>query len=198
MKLFSRKRRSKEYEAYLRKHDGEMHIPFSVEALARDVMLRESVKKYLYSVGESSKWPRKRRSRTYSRGADWRLHANRPVRGTIEIDAYLTNAVPQRLRKRTFTIRTEGEALCAGADMYLKVYGENAKLGGEAVDPDVDKRLRLRRAAMKKRGKKGGVLVNRGFEPYIWGHDIGDLVFERIHIKWTGPRTCTIRFGIGS
>lgn len=185
-------------KAYLRKHDGEMHIPFSVEALARDVMLRESVKKYLYSVGDSGNWPRRRKQRKFSRGADWRLYANSPVRATIEITAYLTNQVPSRLRERTFTIRTEGEALCCAADMYLKVYEENAKLGGESVDADVNLRVRRRRAAMRKLGKKGPVMVNRGFEPYIWGPDIGDLVFERIHIKWTGPRACSIRFSIGS
>lgn len=180
-------------KAYLRKHDGEMHIPFSVEALARDVMLRESVKKYLYSVGDSGNWPRRRKQRKFSRGADWRLYANSPVRATIEITAYLTNQVPSRLRERTFTIRTEGEALCCAADMYLKVYEENAKR--ESVDADVNLRVR-RRAAMKKRGKKGPVMVNRGFG-YI-RHDIGALVFERIHIKWTGPRACSIRFSIGS
>lgn len=184
--------------------DGRMWLSFGVQELATDKEFRSVVARRLLSFG---RWPFKKSTRRFEPIHDYRKR-HQTVLATIEIDAYLTKLVPERLRKRTYKIRSEGEALIRAADMYLKIFRENEKQGGEPAlptDADIRKRLAKRRRAMRakprKRGKsrkRFGVLVNRGFDPYIWGHDLSDLVFEQIFVEWTGPKSCRITFGIGS
>lgn len=165
-------------------------LSINVSDLAFDAALADVVSRLVYS---HYRWPRKK-SRTPERLVrDFRKRSNQ-VKATIEIDAYLTAEVPEKLRKKTLTIRSEGEALVAAAKMYLKVYQANEKLGGEkAFKPNISKR-------MAKRRKQGIHLVNRGSEPYVWGHDIEDLVFEEIYIRWLDKKKTKayIKFGIGS
>lgn len=142
-------------------------------------------------------WPRRHRRRGLDsprpRILDYRAF-NRPVNAIIQIADYLTDDVPEKLRKQRHTVRGEGEAVVIAAKMYLAVYKANAKLGGErAVNPDIKKRMAARR-------RMGVHLINRGFEPYVWGHDIEDLVFERVYVKWLDEKQTKahITFGIGS
>lgn len=171
-------------------------MPFSVEEIARDKALRDVLPRLLFDWHD---WPfapaRKRRFKR--RGKRWKRYdvreRHKPVTATIIIDSYLTADVPESLRRRTYKIRGPGDALVRAADMYRRVYEENARLGGEPVYPDIDKRMRKRR-------RKGSSLINRGFEPYIWGHDLGDLVFEGIEIKWKNEAhtEAEVTFLIGS
>ena len=113
-----------------------------------------------------------------------------PVSAKIHIDAYLTRDVPKRLRERVFKVTSVGDMLVKAALMYKKVYEADEKRGGESTTQ--------RDARMKRAGKPRPALRNRGFGPYIWGHDISDLVFEYICIKWTGDKSCNVEVGIGS
>lgn len=175
-----------------RQRDGHMWIDLSVESLATDKALRSAVAKHLISFVDWPQQPPPRSAGPLRRGCLWNPRKRLPVTATVVIDAYLTSSVPKKLRERTFTLRHEGEALVKAADMYRRVYEENEKLGGE----------RMRNPDVKKRARQQGGLVNRGFEPYVWGHDIGDLVFEAIFVRWlktkSGKWSCRITFGIGS
>jgi len=170
-------------------------LSFSVAQIATDDEFAAVISRSVYS---HFRWPRKKTARRspLRRHCPQRDYRKRqlPVRATIEIDAYLTGNVPEKMRKKTVTIRSEGAALVAAAKMYLKIYEMNETLGGDrAVAPDLDKRMRERK-------KRGVHIINRGSEPYIWGHDIEDLVFEQIVIKWLDKekKTAHISFGIGS
>lgn len=176
---------------------GPLWLSLSVEGIATDPDFRRAVRRLSYS---GARWEgasvQRRRPRRRGAPRDFR-DRNKPVEATIEIDAYLTEKVPEGLRKRTFKIRSEGDALVRAADMYRRVFEENERLGGEpalANNEDVRKRVTKR----SRRAKKRVFLVNRGFEPYVWGHDMSDLVFETIQIKWKDPKHCHVTFGIGS
>lgn len=178
---------------------GEMWLDLSVQAIATDRHLREAIKRYL-RTWQPWEGPRMRRA-SFAVGKTSVARAlNKPVRATIKIEAYLTSNVPKRLRERVYTIRSEGEAVARAAEMYLRVYQENERLGGEpAIVTEADIRKRIARRRRRAR-KSAYVLVNRfdRSNEYVWGHDLCDLVFEQIHIKWTGKRACEITFGIGS
>lgn len=175
-----------------RSRSGEMWLSLGVETLATDDAFRKAVQRHLISMGDWNA-PRKKRHNGKSQSTYDAIYE--PVKATIEIDAYLTKDVPERMRKRTFKIRCEGDALCRAADMYLQIFRENEKRGGDpalATAADVAKRV------SKRKAKNGGVLCNRGSEPYVWGHDLSDLVFERIYVEWKNKRECRITFGVGS
>lgn len=176
----------------------EIWIPIHVEDVARDKAVRSVVQRRLYDWHD---WPLVKRDKREpfwkTRPKRWKpfdvRERHRTVEATIIVDSYLTSDVPEAMRRRVYKVRGPGDCLVRAADMYLRIYRENAKLGGEAVYPDLDKRM------TKRRRQKIG-LINRGFEPYVWGHDLEDLVFEGLLVKWTSDdrTTCEVRFMIGS
>lgn len=179
-------------------HNGRLWLPLRVQALATDRALRAAVRRHLFA---SVDWPRTPASEKRARAFLWKLGGPErlPVTATIKIDDYLTDKVPRHLTEKTVEIRSEGEALCVAAAMYLRVYRENERRGDEpAIMTEADMRRRLvrrRKAARRRRS----FLVNRGCDqPLVWGHDLCDLEFELMHIRWTGKQTCVVTFSIGS
>jgi hypothetical protein len=173
----------------------ELHMPeLSVEKIATDRSFQNVVRRFAW-VGSLGGWNLKN---TY-RGSR-RTPLSPPARATIEISSYLTKEVPERMRRSVITMRREGDAVVQAARMYLRVYRANQKLGGSravVTASDLRRRVASRRRA-SKRDKRPRVLLNRGFEHYVWGHDLSDLVFESMRVRWTGPRKCHVTFGIGS
>ncbi len=187
---------------------GEIRLgsALSVEALAFNPHVRALVARYAYSDQwyQPGKRPvvivQGRGPRRHRMGTAYHRPPKR-VKATIQIDAYLTRDVPARLSTKTCTISSEGEALVKAADMYAKIYREDQRLGGGPAFPTAAAlrvRMTRRRRRAKQKGYKGPILRNRGFGPYIWGHDLGDLVFERMYVKWLSRSRCEITFSIGS
>ena len=120
----------------------------------------------------------------------------RYVLATIKIDYPLTDATPKRLRERTFKVKSEAECMWAAASMYDRLYKENERAGGEAANSKVALARRMRR---RRRGpRKYRLFENRGRNPYVWGHDLSDLVFETMRVRFSTPTKCVVTFGIGS
>jgi hypothetical protein len=173
-----------------RRPSTELFFDFNVKAISEKAAVRRAVVENVFFLGEWHnpevrpnpllKPPRSKRRQCRPR-VIWL-----PIEATIEIDAYLTDQVPNKFRKRTVMITRPGEALAQAALMYKKLYAADAKLGGLTAEETT------------KRHPGRAFPLNRGFGPYIWGHDIGDLVFEGMIVRWTGPRKCSIKFHIGS
>lgn len=153
-----------------------LNFVFSVERLARDEGSKRAVRELTVA---SLDWP-------YPSPARGRGSPRRPVVVEVEVRlmSYLTKAVPERLRTRTFKARSVGDVLVRAAEMYDRIYREDERLGGE----DTTKRD----ARLRRQKKPRPLLINRDEGPYIWGHDIGDLVFEQLCLRWTGDRSCKI------
>jgi len=164
--------------------DGHILLPMDVGMIAQSRTARAYVRQYAWCRNWES------RGGKFLAARGHKPPVRGPVQATITIDAYLTHQVPATLHTRTFTVRSFGEVLVHAAQMYARVYREDEKLGGESVQQ--------RDARLRRQKKPAPLLRNRGFGPYIWGHDIGDLVFELAHIRWDGNRKCTVKFSIGS
>ena len=171
--------------------DGEVILFLSVADIAQHNGLQSYVRKAAFVVG--SQWP-------VGRYGSGKVPV---VSATIHITDYLTDAVPDKLRTRTLKVKSAGDVLVAAAKMYAKVYAEDEKLGGETVEKR-HARLKKKHPGNKKwnasawGGRSKPLMMNRGFGPYIWGHDIEDLVFEGMYVEWTNNRSCFVTFGIGS
>jgi hypothetical protein len=89
----------------------------------------------------------------------------------------------------TIDRRYPGEIFALTHDFYRELYAEDEKGGGKA-------------------GPSGGKgpMLNRGFGPLVWGHDLGDLVFESCEyrafdkkmVKYPLNTEGEFTFGIGS
>jgi hypothetical protein len=184
------KRRRHRRRPYVLQHE-DISCFLSVEELATDRRIQKFVIDNAYSRG------------FYTRPEKMRQKRNGVITATVCIDAYLTQKVPPRLKTKTIRMKRPrpGQALVAAAEMYRKLYELDEELGGEPATTKRALAARQRRiaAARKKPGnKRRTFLVNRGFGPLIWGHDIGDLVFETMQVEWTAPSACRVTFGIGS
>lgn len=156
-----------------RNRQREFFMNFSVAAIATDRCLQHALREYVYEFGY---WPYPKSKNLIRR---WE-----PIEATVHITAYLTQDVPENLSQWTGTVVSPGDALVRGAKMYLRLFRENEKRGGDAaLDPDVCKRSTERRRVAKRKGHKGPILVNRGFESLVWGHDLEDLVFEGLYLE---------------
>lgn len=154
--------------------DERIWFPLDVASLATSAAMQQVVREFACSYAFSP----------CRRGTARRIQAE------ITISSYLQKMVPKRFRVRRCIISSEGDALVEAAKMYARVYAEDEKRGGETTDQR-DERL-------AKEGQPRPMLRNRDSGPYIWGHDIGDLTFETMTVRWTGKNRCKISFGIGS
>jgi hypothetical protein len=89
-------------------------------------------------------------------------------RAPVKVLITLTYPLAER-RSKLVTIdrRYPGEIFALTHDFYRELYTEDEKRGGEAGP---------------MRGGRGPIL-NRGRDPLVWGHDLGDLVFEGCHYR---------------
>ena len=85
-----------------------------------------------------------------------------PVRVKLIIDYPVTR---KQIKIVTIDRRYPGEIFSILHDFYREIYALDEKQGGKAGP------------------SPGSKLINRGFGPLVWGHDIGDLVIESIHYK---------------
>lgn len=143
---------------------------YNVEAIAHDPKLQHIVRRYTHAlVG---------------------FQGPRPIRARIELSYPLTKQIPEKLKIREFTVRREGDLLICAAKMYRKIYAADKRAGGESSTAR-DQRLDREKRPLP-------MLLNRSAGPYIWGHDIGDLYFETMSVRWLTPDSCVVMFGVGS
>jgi len=122
--------------------------------------------------------PAEKRARdAYMRGIEARRGAKKFPRRGRQVEASAARA-PVKVRivlnyplssvmSKTVTIdrRYPGEIFALAHDFYRQIYKWDEKSGGKAGPMNAGK----------------GPLMNRGKGPLVWGHDIGDLVFETCH-----------------
>jgi hypothetical protein len=85
-----------------------------------------------------------------------------PVKVRIVLNYPLTDVMSKTV---TIDRRYPGEIFALAHDFYRQIYREDEKRGGKAGPMNGG----------------AGPLMNRGKGPLVWGHDIGDLVFECCH-----------------
>jgi hypothetical protein len=104
---------------------------------------------------------------------------------TEPVDVYfllhypLTEAVPEGSRESLFKAQTVKAVLLEIRRVYETIYAEDERLGGPVKHPD-------------------SPLVNRGFGPWVWGHDMSDLAVEYIQFMWVTPTHCHANVFVGS
>jgi hypothetical protein len=87
-----------------------------------------------------------------------------PVKVLITLSYPLTE---RRSKLVTIDRRYPGEIFALTHDFYRELYAEDEREGGTAGPMNGGK----------------GPLLNRGRGPLVWGHDLGDLVFERCEYR---------------
>jgi len=114
-----------------------------------------------------------------------------PSKRAAPVNVVIALNYPLSSRQEKFVTidrRYPGAVFGLAHDFYRELYAQDEKDGGEA-------------------GPSGGKgpLLNRGCGPLVWGHDLGDLVFESCHYKAFDKATAKrlgaegeFTFGIGS
>lgn len=175
----------------------ELSMPLSVKSIAHDDVIRKAVGK---EASFAIEWPYRRLPNATEMRLEFRrgrLPKYASVMVEIELNYPFTKKVPHKLRVQKFRVprpgmTPAGDLMVRAAEMYAAIYAADERLGGESA---AKRDLRLAKA------KKALPLpLNRGFGPYIWGHDIGDLVFERVRVRWLNDKrtACKVAFDIGS
>lgn len=107
-----------------------------------------------------------------------------PVKVVIRLDYPLRS--PQS-KVVTIDRKYPGEIFALTHDFYRELYAHDVKRGG------------------KEGPANGGPMLNRGFGPMVWGHDMGDLAFESCRYRKFSPADAkkhgaegVFTFGIGS
>jgi len=102
-----------------------------------------------------------------------------PVDVYVDLTYPFTEAVPEDVRTRNFQANTIEDVCREVRSIYEGIYAEDERLGGPVKNPN-------------------SPLINRGLGPWVWGHDIGDLVIEIIDWNWVNPDHVHADIMIGS
>lgn len=108
-----------------------------------------------------------------------------PVDVRIVLNYPFTESVPQEFRERVVTATTPLDVCLAVRSMYEAVYAEDAKRGGLTV-------------AQTRELDPTWALYNRKTGPWIYGHDIGDLVIHALQFDWKSAQRADVSLFIGS
>lgn len=111
--------------------------------------------------------------------------SDEPVDVYFCLDYPLQDAVPESARESVFKARTVKDVCLEARRVYEAIYAEDERLGGISAEA---------KAAADPRWK----LMNRGFGPWVWGHDLSDLAIEFIEFEWVSPTHCHANLFIGS
>jgi hypothetical protein len=111
--------------------------------------------------------------------------SDEPVDVYVCLDYPLQDTVPESARESNFKATTVKDVCLEVRRLYEAIYAEDERLGGIT-------------AAAKAAADPNWKLMNRGFGPGVWGHDIDDLAIEFIEFEWISPTHCHANLFIGS
>ena len=114
-----------------------------------------------------------------------RFGAEPEVEVHVELHYPLTESVPVEERTMTFPATCLLDVCRQVRARYEHLYAEDRKLGGKTADETKAEDPTWR-------------LMNRKTGPWIWGHDMSDLVLEGVELRWQSPTRCTIDLLVGS
>jgi hypothetical protein len=119
-----------------------------------------------------------------------------PVDVYVELTYPFTDAVPEDVRTKNFKAETVGDLCREIRAMYQTIYAEDERLGGPgSVEVDVD---HGEFDHIEKMRSAGHNLLNRKSGPWVWGHDMEDLVIEILDLKWLRADHAHVQVFIGS
>jgi hypothetical protein len=105
--------------------------------------------------------------------------ASGPIEVYFMLNYPLTDDVPQEARESVIKASTVKDVLLEIRRVYEAIYAEDERLGGPVKHPD-------------------SMLQNRGFGPWVWGHDLSDLAVEFIEFAWVSPTEAVANVFVGS
>lgn len=119
-----------------------------------------------------------------------------PVEVYVELTYPLTDAVPEEVRTRNFQATTVGDVCREIRSMYEAIYAEDERQGGPGAG-EVEN-AHPEHAHIEALREQGFKIMNRKAGPWVWGHDIEDLVVEILDVEWLRPDHAHIEVFVGS
>ncbi len=119
-----------------------------------------------------------------------------PVDVYVELTYPFTDAVPEEVRTKNLKVETVGDLCREIRAMYQTIYDEDERLGGPgSMEVDVDHGEFDHIEKMRSLGYK---IMNRKSGPWVWGHDMEDLVIEILDFEWIKPDHAHVQVFVGS
>jgi hypothetical protein len=120
----------------------------------------------------------------------------------VQLRYPLTEHVPEEARESNFEATTVKEVCLEIRRLYEAIYAEDDRRGGPVdvglnglLDPlshDIEHKTILGHKLACHR------IRNRGFGPWVWGHDMSDLAIEVLGFHWISPTHVHVDVAVGS